>query len=71
MTRLTVILTCEEEARFEAYCRINAYKKSTLVARLIREHMDREGFEQQISLLPIDASGDRAHGQQLEGKKSI
>jgi len=33
-----------DSERFGAYCRERGYKKSTLVARLIREHLDSEGF---------------------------
>ena len=43
--KVTVILAEEEFARFDAYCRERAYKKSTLVARLIRQFLDIEGFQ--------------------------
>jgi hypothetical protein len=43
--KVTVILGEEEFARFDAYCRERAYKKSTLVARLIRQFLDIEGFQ--------------------------
>ena len=33
-----------EAERFNAYCREMAYKKSPLIVRLVREHLDREGF---------------------------
>jgi hypothetical protein len=32
-----------EAAAFERYCARLGFKKSTLIARLIREHLDREG----------------------------
>ncbi|MDP6530924.1 MAG: hypothetical protein QF375_03460 [Arenicellales bacterium] len=41
----------EEAERFANYCRDRGFKKSTLIARLIREHLDREGYELQKSLL--------------------
>lgn len=40
--RLTVLLDDDVEARFTAYCAERGFKKSTLAARLIREHLDRE-----------------------------
>ena len=36
--------------RFKAYCDERGFKKSTLVARLIRDHLDNEGFRLQRSL---------------------
>ena len=52
MQRLTVLLSEEESSRFDDYCRERGYKKSTLVARLIREHLDKEGFPVQQNLFP-------------------
>jgi len=48
--KITVLVEDEEFARFEAYCSRNGYKKSTLICRLIREHMDSERFSVQKSL---------------------
>ena len=45
--KVTVIIEDEEFARFEAYCTRNGYKKSTLICRLIREHLDSERFSVQ------------------------
>jgi hypothetical protein len=42
--KISVLLSPAEFARFDAYCRTKGYKKSTLAARLIREHMDGESF---------------------------
>jgi hypothetical protein len=39
-SRVNVLLSEDQAARFEAYCRRNGYKKSTLIARLIREHLE-------------------------------
>ncbi len=50
MAKLSVLLSEIEEARFEAYCRDKGHKKSTLIARLIREHLDREGYAPQAAL---------------------
>ena len=43
----------EEAERFEAYCRDRGFKKSTLIARLIREFLDKEQF-------PAARNGSRA-----------
>jgi len=40
----------DEAERFDAYCREMGYKKSTLIARLVRNHMDEEGFQIQREL---------------------
>lgn len=47
MPKISVLLTDAEDERFDAYCREKGFKKSTLAARLIREHLDREGFAAQ------------------------
>ena len=49
-TRISVLLTQDEFDRFESYCESFGHKKSTLIARLIREHLDRQGFAHQESL---------------------
>lgn len=46
--RVQVLISEAEAERFEAYCRVKGFKKSTLIARLIREHLDRENFETQL-----------------------
>jgi hypothetical protein len=43
--KVTVLLPPEEFARFDAYCRERAYKKSTLIARLVRQFLDLEGYQ--------------------------
>jgi hypothetical protein len=40
--RVQVLMRPEEATRFERYCERQGHKKSTLIARLIREHLDRE-----------------------------
>ncbi len=42
--KITVLLDREEYLRYEAYCEDRGFKKSTLIARLIREHLDSQGF---------------------------
>lgn len=48
--RITVILKAEEGEAFEAYCDSNGFKKSTLISRLIREHIENSGFRHQPNL---------------------
>ena len=43
-TKITVLLSDEEFDRFDSYCRERGYKKSTLIARLIRQYLDLEGY---------------------------
>jgi hypothetical protein len=50
MTRVVVLLKSGEGQRFEAYCEAKGHKKSPLIVRLIREHLDREGFSSQPGL---------------------
>lgn len=54
--KITVLLDAEAFARFEAYCEKKGFKKSTLIARLIREHLDSEGFKTRRS----SSSGSRS-----------
>ena len=42
--KITVLLNDEEFARFDQYCRDRGFKKSTLIARLIRQFLDLEGY---------------------------
>lgn len=49
----------DEAARFEEYCRERGFKKSTLIARLVREHLDREEFHPQRELFSEPAARQR------------
>lgn len=40
--RVQVLMQPEVAARFERFCETKGHKKSTLIARLIRDHLDRE-----------------------------
>ncbi len=62
MPKMSVILTDTEEERFDAYCREKGFKKSTLAARLIREHLDREGYAAQRSF-SLESSADGRVGR--------
>jgi hypothetical protein len=53
--RVQVLMSREEAERFEAYCHERGFKKSTLIARLIREHLAEEHFTQQQVLFGISA----------------
>jgi hypothetical protein len=55
--RVQVLLHEGEADRFERFCVQRGHKKSTLIARLIREHLDREGFEKPRAILPRRAIG--------------
>lgn len=44
-SKISVILADGEFGRFEDYCRERGFKKSTLIARLIRNHLDSEHFQ--------------------------
>ena len=48
--RVQVILPEEEATRFDAYCRQKGFKKSTLIARLVRDYLEKENFEHQPEL---------------------
>lgn len=48
--KVTVLLDPGEYERFEAYCAQRGFKKSTLIARLIRDYLDSEHFQSQGSL---------------------
>ena len=59
-SKITVLLDPEEFGRFEAYCESQGFKKSTLIARLIREHLDAARYQVQRTLpLPEASSQER------------
>lgn len=45
--KVSVLLEPEDAKRLDAFCRAGGFKKSGLIARLIREHLEREGFRSQ------------------------
>jgi hypothetical protein len=55
--KISVLLLDDEAERFESYCKSKGHKKSTLIARLIREHLESEQFHLQRTLL--DGSTDQ------------
>ena len=60
VTRVQVLFDEDDAARFDDYCRERGFKKSTLIARLVREHLDREGFHPQQRLFQTPARKRRA-----------
>jgi hypothetical protein len=55
--KVSVILAEPEAQVFQAYCDKNGYKKSTLICRLIREHLENENFALQTELR-LDSKSD-------------
>ena len=75
LIRMQVLMPKAEADRFNAYCRKKGYKKSPLIARLVREHLDREAFNLQPDLfnreprdvLPHDRRADHGLPGQAAG----
>jgi hypothetical protein len=59
--RVQVLMPEKEARRFEDYCRERGFKKSTLIARLVREHLDHEGYGSQPAL--FEALSRRKKGE--------
>lgn len=55
--RIQVLMPEEEAERFDSYCREKGFKKSPLIVRLIREHMDQAGYRTQRGLFDDDHRG--------------
>ena len=55
--RIQVLMPPDEADRFEDYCRERGFKKSTLIARLIREHLEQEHFKPQHELFEAAPEG--------------
>ena len=41
-TKISVLMPLDDAHRFEEYCRREGHKKSTLIVRLIRDHLDKK-----------------------------
>lgn len=71
LEKVSVLLPPDEARRFEAYCQEKGFKKSTLIARLVREHLDSEHFAVQEELFGrpgqtgSGAGRDRYQGRQV------
>ena len=57
--RIQVLMTPEEAGRFDSYCRERGFKKSTLIVRLIREHLDGEQYWPQKMLFDGQLEGQQ------------
>lgn len=55
--RIQVLISTEEAERFDTYCRDRGFKKSTLIARLVREHLDAEQYWPQKGLFETPIEG--------------
>ena len=60
--KISVLLPEEEAGQFDKYCQQLGYKKSTLIVRLIREHLEKQGFQPEF-----DLSG----GDEIKRKRGI
>ena len=49
--KISVVLTPEDFERYQGYCEEKGFKKSTLISRLVRDHMDAAGYQLQRPLL--------------------
>ena len=45
--KISVLLDSKEFDRFDVYCQERGFKKSTLIARLIRDHLKDNMFDSQ------------------------
>lgn len=61
--KITVLLSKVDFEQFAAYCEARGHKKSTLIVRLIREHLEKEGFVYQPNL-PFEAKPGDAKAKQ-------
>lgn len=55
ITKVSVLLEADEAKRFDAYCKEKGFKKSPLIVRLVREHLDKEQFQVQKTLFENSA----------------
>ena len=53
MNKITVLLPPDEFQRFDQYCRERGYKKSTLIARLLRQYLDMEGYAARRAMIAL------------------
>lgn len=58
-TKISVLVPDDEARRFEAFCSERGYKKSTLIVRLIKDHLDREQYPFQGALLTSGSADGR------------
>ncbi|KGE06729.1 hypothetical protein LA03_30755 [Burkholderia gladioli] len=68
MTKVTVLLPQHEFARLDSYCDERGFKKSTLIARLIRDYLDSEHFPNQ-EVLPLEVVTPSVSGAPSDSPK--
>ncbi len=61
--KISVLLSDQEYERLHGYCHDRGYKKSTLVARLIRQYLDMEGYGTQQPTAFSRGGGARTGGR--------
>lgn len=59
LVRVQVLMPKAEAERFDAWCREKGYKKSPLIARLVREYLDNEGYNPQPDLFGREQRGTK------------
>lgn len=57
--KISVLMPSDEASQFDDYCRREGYKKSTLILRLIREHLDQKKNGQGELFLPEKTWGSK------------
>lgn len=57
LVRVQVLISPEEAKRFDRYCQERGFKKSTLIARLIREHLNAQQYWPQKDLFERQLEG--------------
>jgi hypothetical protein len=62
--KVSVLLPPLDFDRLEAYCAETGHKKSPLIARLLRDHLNAEGFE-----LQSDAPSERSPAKRDGGDR--
>ncbi len=58
MQRIAVLLNDNDHALFDEYCKEQGHKKSTLIAKLIHDFLDREEVFDETRFLESSKSGE-------------
>ncbi|MDD5309245.1 MAG: hypothetical protein PHU25_18175 [Deltaproteobacteria bacterium] len=48
INKITVLLDDDEFGRFDSYCESQGFKKSTLIVKLIRDHLAAAQYQEQL-----------------------
>jgi hypothetical protein len=54
--KLSVLLDPKVAELFDSYCSETGYKKSTLIVKLIKDHLNAKGYAVQLQLPSIQSS---------------